>query len=403
MARTIENFRAVALSGAPTKIHIDDDGMVVPKAAAGAKTHDAKGAMLSPGWCDLHVHVWHGGTDFSVRAERAGRRCGVTAMADAGSAGEASFHGLREYVIEPAAETIRAFINIGSIGLVACNRVSELIDMRSIDIDRTLGVIEANRDVICGVKIRASGVILGSWGMTPVRIAKRVAEIAQLPLMVHVGEPPPLIDEVFQILRPGDIVTHCFNGKAAGSIFDTKSVWEMARTLQREGIRMDVGHGAASLDFDVARRAIGEGFLPFSISTDLHGWNVDGPVHDLALTASKMLELGMDLEECVAAITHRPRSVMGLGPLPKGKPHSWSSWLKASGGRADFTLFNLCDGKVAVRDSADKPLVLKRTLRPQSTIIGESLVTAHTPAWLDGDPAGGGPAGGPASVDADSR
>ncbi len=77
-------------------------------------------------------------------------------MADAGSAGEASFHGLREYVIEPAAETVRAFLNIGSIGLVACNRVPELIDLRSIDVDRTLAVIEANRDVICGVKVRAS-------------------------------------------------------------------------------------------------------------------------------------------------------------------------------------------------------------------------------------------------------
>ncbi len=36
--------------------------------------------------------------------------------------------------------------------------------MRSIDVDRTLAVIEANRDVICGVKARASGVIVGAWG-----------------------------------------------------------------------------------------------------------------------------------------------------------------------------------------------------------------------------------------------
>ena len=72
------------------------------------------------------------------------------------SAGEASFHGLREYVIDPAAETVRAFLNIGSIGLVACNRVPELIDLRSIDVDRTLAVVEANRDVICGIKVRAS-------------------------------------------------------------------------------------------------------------------------------------------------------------------------------------------------------------------------------------------------------
>ena len=89
-------------------------------------------------------------------------------MADAGSAGEAKFHGLREYVLDRQPETIRAFLNIGSIGLVACNRVSELIDMRSIDVDRTLEVIEANRDVVCGLKVRASGVIVVSWAIRSV-------------------------------------------------------------------------------------------------------------------------------------------------------------------------------------------------------------------------------------------
>jgi dihydroorotase len=198
---TLTNFRAVAMPGAEA-LHVGDDGRLLDAAPPGARVIDCGGQFLSPGWCDLHVHVWHGGTDISVRAAQAGRAHGVTAMADAGSAGEANFHGLREYVIDPAAETIRAFLNIGSIGLVACNRVSELIDMRSIDVDRTLAVIEANRDVICGVKVRASGVIVGAWGITPAKIAKRIAEMTGLPLMVHVGEPPPLIDEIFDILTP---------------------------------------------------------------------------------------------------------------------------------------------------------------------------------------------------------
>jgi dihydroorotase len=171
LALKLTNFRATGFDAAPDEIFVGDDGLVASAPVGGAKVLDLKGAWLSPGWCDLHVHVWHGGTDISIRASDAGRPTGVTAMADAGSAGEASFHGLREYVIEPASETIKAFLNIGSIGLVACNRVPELIDWRSIDIDRTLAVIEANRDVICGIKVRASGVIVGSWGITPARIA----------------------------------------------------------------------------------------------------------------------------------------------------------------------------------------------------------------------------------------
>ena len=368
MTLTLTNFRAIGLDAAPDEIHVNANGIVTDRQASGAEVIDAGGAYLSPGWCDLHVHVWHGGTDISVRASEAGRATGVTAMADAGSAGEASFQGLREYVIDPAAETIRAFVNIGSIGLVACNRVSELIDLRSIDIDRTLAVIEANRDVICGIKVRASGVIVGTWGVTPLKIAKRVGEITKLPLMVHVGEPPPLIDEVLPLLTEGDVVTHCFNGKPAGSIADTDALWQMARAAADRGVLMDVGHGVASFDFDVARRALGEGFDPFALSTDLHLRNIDGPVHDMALTVSKLHALGMSLESCVAAITERPRGFLGLSRREGATP----------GMRADFTLFHLADADLSVVDSMGKTLRLPQAFEPVATVIGASHLPARS-------------------------
>ncbi|MFN3172260.1 MAG: amidohydrolase family protein [Hyphomicrobiales bacterium] len=367
MALTLTNFRAIGFDGADkTVIHVDDAGLVSDTPAPDSHTVDCGDAYLSPGWCDLHVHVWHGGTDISVRPGDAGRATGVTAMADAGSAGEASFHGLREYVIEPSTETIRAFLNIGSIGLVACNRVPELIDLRSIDIDRTLAVIDANRDVICGVKVRASGVIVGSWGITPAKIAKRVAEIAGLPLMVHVGEPPPLIDEVFDILAPGDIITHCFNGKKAGSITDTAALYAQARNLADSGVHMDIGHGVASFDFETARQAIGDGLVPFSISTDLHLRNIDGPVHDLATTVSKLAAVGLSFEECVQAITNRPRSILGLGGADG----------LTVGTKADFTIFDFTDASLGARDSQGNVLTLSKVFEPRMSVIGASLEPA---------------------------
>lgn len=360
---TLTNFHAVAMPQADA-IHVSGDGRIAQTAAAESKIIDCGGAYLSPGWCDLHVHVWHGGTDISVRADEAGRSTGVTAMADAGSAGEGSFHGLREYVIAKQVETIRAFLNIGSIGLVCCNRVPELIDMRSIDVDRTLAVIEANRDVICGVKVRASGVISGAWGITPAKIAKRVAEIAGLPLMVHVGEPAPLIDEVFEILTPGDIVTHCFNGKKAGSIRDSKALFAMAQRLAGEGVRMDIGHGQASFCFETARMALDNGLRPWSISTDLHLRNIHGAVLDLATTASKLLALGLPFEDTIAAITTRPRETMGVTPVP------------GIGDLADFTIFRLGNCDQQVEDSLGSRMVLKQMLEPQSTLIGASFENA---------------------------
>ena len=364
MALMIVNFRPVSLGSNPEKIHVDDSGVICPDPVDGSKTIDCEGRYLSPGWCDLHVHIWHGGTDISVRAAEAGRATGVTAMADAGSAGEANFHGLREYVIDPASETIRAFLNIGSIGLVACNRVSELSDLRSIDIDRTVDTVEANRDVICGIKVRASGVIVGDWGITPAKVAKRVAEITGLPLMVHVGEPPPLIDEVFDILGPGDIVTHCFNGKKAGSISDTHALFDHARRLQDQGVIMDIGHGQASFHFETARRAIGEGFLPDTISSDLHLRNICSPVHDLPLTASKLLAVGMEFGDCIEAISNRPRSILPLNSLV------------TDGGRADFTVFGLETVEIVVEDSLGNDLAIRQLLSPHLTVIGSSVASA---------------------------
>lgn len=362
-AITLTNFRSIALPQAEA-VHITADGRIAESAAADATIIDCGGAFLSPGWCDLHVHVWHGGTDISVRAKEAGRATGVTAMADAGSAGEGSFHGLREYVIDAEVETIKAFLNIGSIGLVCCNRVSELIDMRSIDVDRTLAVIEANRDVICGVKVRASGVIVGAWGISPAKIAKRVAEIAGLPLMVHVGEPSPLIDEVLEILTPGDIVTHCFNGKRAGSIRDTAGVFALAQRLANEGVRMDIGHGQASFCFETARMALDNGLRPWSISTDLHLRNIRGPVLDLATTASKLIAIGLPFEDTIDAITVRPRETMGITPVPK------------AGDRADFTLFSIEDCEQEVIDSLGNTMSIRRMLEPRATVIGASYEPA---------------------------
>ncbi|WOI57851.1 amidohydrolase/deacetylase family metallohydrolase [Palleronia sp. LCG004] len=366
MALTLTNFRPAAMDPAPERIHIGDDGRVAAEAAPGARVVDLNGAYLSPGWCDLHVHVWHGGTDISIRAAEAGRGTGVTAMADAGSAGEASFHGLREYVIDPSAETIKAFLNIGSIGLVACNRVPELIDWRSIDIDRTLAVIEANRDVICGIKVRASGVIVGSWGITPAKIAKRVAEMTNLPLMVHVGEPPPLIDEVFDILSEGDIVTHCFNGKPAGSIRDTPALFAQAQELAARGIRMDIGHGGASFNFETARVSIADGLRPFSISTDLHRVSIVSPVYDMANTMSKLLAVGLPFDDVVEASTNAPRSILGLGGAEGATP----------GQLADFTAFDLADTAIEVLDSQGNSMVMDRVFEPRATIMGGDMQPA---------------------------
>ena len=362
MGLWLKNVKPVGFHEAETRtsVAISDAGTVSDSPSPGDEILDARGLFLSPGWTDLHVHVWYGGTDFSVKPDLAGLKTGVTAMADAGSAGEATLHGLRKHIILRRPETIRAFVNIGSIGLVASNRVPELLDTRFVDVERTLTAIETNREIVCGVKVRASGAVVGDWGITPVRIAKRVAETAGLPLMVHVGEPPPRLDEIFALLTPGDIVTHCFNGTRGGAITRNTTVFEYARQLARTGVLMDVGHGAASYDSDVAARSIAAGLLPYSISTDLHVRNVDGPVYDLATTVSKLHAAGLEFKDCVNAVSTNPRRILGL-PGEDGLTH---------GKRADFTVFALTARRKQVMDSEGNSVVLRKVFEPRFTILG---------------------------------
>lgn len=374
----IKGAKPVAFADGPAAPTLDvligADGTVLAAAPQlndpapeGTRVIDAAGAWLSPGWTDLHTHIWYGGTDISIRPTQCGAPRGVTTLVDAGSAGEANFHGLREYVIEPSVETIYAFLNIGSIGLVACNRVSELIDMRSIDFDRTVAVVEANRDKIVGLKCRASGVIVGAWGLEPMRMAKKLSRIVKLPLMVHVGEAPPLYDDILPLLEPGDIVTHCFNGKVGGSILEDESLYQLVEESAKRGVILDVGHGGASFSFEVAEAAIKRGLKPHTISTDLHGHSLDGAVWDLATTMSKLLALGMSLEDVVAASTTAPRAAIR-------KP---TDGFLAPGARADFTLFDVVDADLAVKDSKGRPAKLNRVFEPRKAIIGAKAIDAH--------------------------
>ncbi|MCO4319366.1 amidohydrolase/deacetylase family metallohydrolase [Phyllobacterium sp. 21LDTY02-6] len=335
------------------------------------KRVDGGGSWISPGWVDLHTHIWHGGTDISVRPQLCGIERGVTTIVDAGSAGEANFHGFREYIIDPAKERIKAFLNLGSIGLVACNRVSELSDIRSIDIDRTVACVNENRDHIVGLKVRASHVITGSWGVTPVKLGKKIAKILKIPMMVHVGEPPALYEEVLEILGPGDIITHCFNGKVGSSIIEDDDLFELAERCAGEGIRLDIGHGGASFSFRVAEVAIQRGLLPFSISTDIHLRSLNFSVWDLSTTMSKLLSVGMPFDKVVEAVTISPASAIGL-PTEN---------LLAKGTRADFTLFDLADSDLRVIDSMGYEAQLDRLFEPRLVVLGNETHSAsrHQP------------------------
>ena len=152
-------------------------------------------------------------------------------------------------------------------------------------------------------------------------------------------------------------------------IRDRPQIFTNAKRLAAEGVHMDVGHGAASFNFQVAQEAIADGLKPFSISTDLHGWSLNGPVYDLATTVSKLYAVGLTLEECVNAIARNPRNFLAL--------HETTSLVVGS--KADLTVFNVSDCEESVIDSQGNSLVLKSVFEPTRVISGcKSYVAERT-------------------------
>ncbi len=295
-----------------------------------------------------------------------GPATGVGLAVDCGSAGEANFAGLREFIVDPSPFPILAYLNISTIGLVAANRVSELIGAAVLDPVRTAQCVEAHRDVIRGIKVRASDQVVGEWGMAPVHVAKAVARAVGLPLVVHIGEAPPTLDEILDILEPGDMVTHCFTGKLTNAIDRQPRHFRRFQEMSAAGLLLDVGHGQGSFHYRTARYAIAEGLLPTTISTDLHIGNVHGPVWDLPTTMSKMLAVGMAEEDVVARVTAAPASFLGLA----GWGHA------TAGARARFTVFEMADGEEALPDAYGNVETVRRFFEPRYTVVGTAVTSA---------------------------
>jgi dihydroorotase len=357
--------------GEPVDVGINGAGLVMFAGSWDGRgefdqTIDLAGAWLCPAWIDLHVHCYYGGTWLSVRPDQIGPRSGVGLLVDCGSAGEANFAGLREFIIDPAPFPILAFLNISLIGLVAANRVSELIAAPVLDPDRSAKCVEAHRDLIRGIKVRASSQVVHEWGIAPVRVAKQVAAAVGLPLVVHIGEAPPTLGEILDILEPGDVVTHCFTGRVTASIGRHEPYFRRLQEMQGAGLVLDLGHGQGSFSYPTARRAIARGLLPTVISTDLHIGGIWGPVWDLATTMSKMMALGMTMEDVVERVTVAPARFLHLdewGHLSPGAP-------------ARFTVFDLDDCAEALPDSDGNVEAVRRFFEPRCTIIGTTVTPA---------------------------
>lgn len=345
---------------------------------------DVSGHYVTPGIIDMHVHVYHTREPegLSVMADSHSFKSGVTTMVDTGTAGAKHFLHFKRTVIDLAATRILAYINIVDLGMIGPFEQ----DLNTMDPELAASVVMAYPDICVGIKTAHYWTHLPfdelhpPWGSVDQAIA--AGNICGKPVMVDFWPRPERTypELILEKMRPGDIHTHVFaqqfpvldeQGKPNAFLHEARA----------RGVIFDVGHGAGSFWFRNAVPAIQNGFIPDSISTDLHVRNVHGVVIDMQTTMNKILNIGVPLADVIAQSTVAPARELGrpeLGNL-------------SVGAEADVAVFKLHHGEFGYVDcgkaklTGDKKLECAMTLRAGAIVYDPAGMSM--PEWPDAPPA----------------
>ncbi|MDZ4341205.1 MAG: amidohydrolase/deacetylase family metallohydrolase [Candidatus Binatia bacterium] len=331
----------------------------LPRANAN-KVLDVAGCYVTPGLIDFHVHSYWGVNPYGCNLDALCLATGVTTTMDAGSAGPVNFLGFRNLVSESSKTRMLGFVALAQHGVL--NEPGELLNLGFADSDGAAQTVGDNRDIGVGIKVRLHRKSIGENSRAALRLAIKAGEATRTPTMVHVGDTAISMSEIADTLRPGDIITHCYTPQKPSIIDETGKLLTEVRKAKERGVIFDVGHAGGHFDFDLVRRAMGDGLLPDVISSDLHGRLKQpgfGIVGDLPTTLTKFLALGLNLEEIIARCTINPARVIDwqdrIGSLEVGR-------------EADIAVLKITDEPTTLRDYVGGEWSVNQRIAAQWTI-----------------------------------
>jgi dihydroorotase len=322
-----------------------------------AETLDARGKIVVPGLIDIHTHA--------ARVKEGPALCladGVTGFVDAGSQG-ADRIGESIAIAKSAPQPCRVLINIGRAGILPDG---DTMDINRADVGAARDAVAKNRDVIAGVKARLSRDVAGANDYEVLKRAQEVVASFNLPVMIHMGQTVSPLPRLFELLKPGDIVTHMFAPPPNSIVDDNGRILPEVLAARRRGVWFDLGNGRTGhLRWDIVERVMRAGFWPDTFSTD---WTPEGrtaQVIDLPNVMSKFLDFGMPLDQVIARATVNASRVFEVfrdrGTLNVGAP-------------ADVALLELRQGSFEFVDNFGNKRTGRQRLFPGGTVLGGKRV-----------------------------
>jgi dihydroorotase len=330
---------------------------------------DAKGKLVTPGLVDLHAHTYPYGSAIGIPADELVPFQGTTTAVSAGDAGAHNFAAFRRFIVGSTRTRLYAFVHIANIGLAGFP-VPELYNIDYANTDTAARTLAENADLVIGIKVRMSENVIAKNGLEPLKRAIKACEIsgvAGAKVMCHIGgvENRKLMSEILDLLRPKDILTHCYSGAPNLSNDFTNIVQDgkllpAALEAKKRGVSFDIGHGGGSFDYTIAEAAMAQGASPDTISSDMHVFSGNTPgMPYLTNVMSKFLGMGFPLEEVIRMATAAPAACIGkmakLGTLQVGAP-------------GDVTILDVIEGPVEFVDTRNNKRTGKMLLKPVQTV-----------------------------------
>jgi dihydroorotase len=334
------------------------------------KVLSASGRIVTPGLVDLHAHVFPYGSAIGIPADELVPFQGTTTAVSAGDAGANNFAAFRRFIVGSTRTRLYAFVHIANIGLAGFP-VAELYNIDFAQPDVAARTVAENSDIVLGVKVRMSENVIAQHGLEPLKRAIQACELSGTgaKVMCHIGgvQTVELMSQILDLLRPRDILTHCYSGapNLAGkftNIVQEGKLLPAALEAKKRGVYFDVGHGGGSFDYTIAEAAIAQGVRPDTISSDMHVFSGNTPgMPFLTWVMSKFLNMGFSLEEVITMATVNAARVIDrvpkLGTLQVGAP-------------GDVTMLELVEGPVEFVDTRNNKRAGKVSLRPVQTVSG---------------------------------